>query len=85
MKKILALFLVLISLGGITQCANASKIPDAELNIIQKAFPDAKVRFDGLVELSDGTSYIPVYPLIRAKKAISILRRKRSQIMSLTR
>ncbi len=62
MKKLFAIFLILTAFG-ITQSANASKIPDAELNIIQQAFPDAKVRFDGLVELSDGTRYIPVYPL----------------------
>ena len=35
MKKLFAIFLILTAFG-ITQSANASKIPDAELNIIQQ-------------------------------------------------
>ncbi len=62
MKKILALLLFILILGT-SQAAFASKIPDAELSLIKEAFPSASVRFDGMVELSDGTKYIPVYPL----------------------
>ncbi len=62
MKRLFALLLFLISLG-ITQEVFASQLPEAEVAIVKQAFPDLKVRFDGLIELSDGTKYIPVYPL----------------------
>ena len=68
MKKILIAFLFLIMfLGlGITS-ALASTIPDAELKILKESFPKLNVRFDGVVELKDGTSYIPVYPIGETK------------------
>ncbi len=62
MKKILALLLFILILG-ISQTAFASKIPEAELDLIKGTFPEASVRFDGMLELPDGTKYIPVYPL----------------------
>ena len=62
MKKILAAILFLI-LFSVAQNAFASKIPDAELGILKETFSDVNVRFDGMVELSDGTNYIPVYPV----------------------
>ncbi len=66
MKRIFAVFLFLIMLIG-SQEAFASKLPDKELNVLKQSFKDLKVRFDGMVELPDGTSYIPVYPLQESK------------------
>jgi len=62
MKKIFAIFVFLILLFG-SQAVFASKIPDKELEVLMKSDPKLNVRFDGLIELPDGTSYIPVFPL----------------------
>ena len=62
MKKLLALMLFIMLLGVSNVCS-AAKIPEAELEVLKKEFPNMKVRFDALVELSDGTKYIPVYPI----------------------
>ena len=62
MRRIYGVLLFLI-LFAFTNCAFASKIPEAELQLLKDAFPKLTVRFDGVVQLPDGTSYIPVYPL----------------------
>lgn len=62
MKKIYAILMVFVFLI-IGQAAFASKIPDAELNFIKKEIGNVNVRFDGMLQFPDGTSYIPVYPL----------------------
>ena len=68
MKRIFSAFLFLIMfLGYGINSALASTIPDAELKILKEAFPKLNVRFDGVVELQDGTTYIPVYPVQEPK------------------
>ena len=62
MKKIFALLLFFI-LIGISSQVLASKLPEKELNVLTKTFPKMKVRFDGMIELRDGTSYVPVFPV----------------------
>ncbi len=46
----------------INQCAMASRLPDDFWAYLQKQFPNSTQRFDSLVILSDGTTYIPLYP-----------------------
>ena len=46
----------------INQCAMASRLPDDFWTYLQKQFPNATQRFDSLVILNDGTTYIPLYP-----------------------
>ena len=66
MKRILSLILFLILICW-SNLAFASKIPDKELQILQSQIPDLKVRFDGLIELPDGTDYIPFILCKRVK------------------
>ena len=61
MKKIFAVLLLFFAFG-FTNSVLASQIPNSELTYLKTRFNDLNVRFDGLVELSDGTAYIPVYP-----------------------
>ncbi len=42
----------------------ASQVPKDIKDYILKTFPNATIRFDGMVVLSDGTKYLPVYPAI---------------------
>ena len=63
MQKIIIKFLVLILGFTCISAVNASEIPKAERAVLEKTFPGMKVRFDGMIELKDGTKYIPVYPI----------------------
>lgn len=57
----------------INQCAMASRLPDDFWNYLKKQFPNSTQRFDSLVVLSDGTTYIPLYPAQTAEeKSISV-------------
>ncbi|MFH0702351.1 MAG: YncE family protein [bacterium] len=40
-----------------------TELPKPILNYIKTDFPKVNVRFDGLIELPDGTAYLPVFPL----------------------
>ncbi|MCR4881550.1 MAG: YncE family protein [bacterium] len=69
MKKIFAIILFLVLFIGVDAAQTmASTIPDAELSIMKASFKKLNVRFDGVVELPDGVSYIPVYPVQEPKK-----------------
>lgn len=68
MKKILAILLLILFIGLGNASVMASTIPDGELAILKESFKKLNVRFDGLVELPDGTSYVPVYPIQTPKK-----------------
>jgi len=46
--------------------AQATQLPDANIAFLKSKFPNAEVRFDGLIELSDHTMYLPVLPLAYA-------------------
>lgn len=43
--------------------AFSTELPVHIKTVIKNALPDAKIRFDGLIELGDGTQYLPVIPL----------------------
>lgn len=67
MKKIFVTVLFLILFLASNQ-AFASKLPENEIKALSKTFTDMKVRFDGLIELSDGTQYVPVFPIQSVKQ-----------------
>ncbi|MFA6988505.1 MAG: YncE family protein [Candidatus Gastranaerophilaceae bacterium] len=50
----------------VSATAFASEIPAPELATLKNALPNMHVRFDGLIELPDGTQYLPVFPMKRA-------------------
>jgi YVTN family beta-propeller protein len=57
-----SLLILFINIAFI-QASSSSEIPPDVFAILQKAYSNVNVRFDGLVELNDGTQYLPVYPL----------------------
>ena len=63
MQKFIINFLVLIICFACISSVTASEIPNAEKAVLEKTFAGMKVRFDGMIELKDGTKYIPVYPI----------------------
>ncbi len=66
--KILKYFLFLICFAFYTaNCAFATELPAAVTDLVKKTFPNASIRFDGLIELPDGTQYLPVLPYSYAK------------------
>ncbi len=70
MKKINIITLItalILSLGLYTQQTNATQLPQPIVNFVKSKYPDATIRFDGLIELSDHTMYLPVLPLTYAK------------------
>lgn len=50
-----------------TGFASATQLPQEITDFIKEKYPEAGIRFDGLVELPDHTSYLPVMPLIYKK------------------
>ncbi len=63
MQKFIINFLVLVISFTCFLSVSASEIPKAERAVLEKTFVGMKVRFDGMIELKDGTKYIPVYPI----------------------
>lgn len=63
MKKIFVTILFLIILLGSANEVFATKLPENEVKALRQTFKTMKVRFDGMIELPDGTKYIPVFPL----------------------
>lgn len=62
--KIIIFALILILCFGIIRLpAGATTLPQPIVEYLKSKFPDAAVRFDGLIELSDHTVYLPVTPL----------------------
>jgi len=63
------IFLLNISLPGF-----CTELPEEVVTFIKETFPKAGVRFDGLVELPENTSYLPVLPLVynKADKPLEI-------------
>jgi hypothetical protein len=60
-KKFLSILTVLFISTG---CAMATNLPNELWDYVQKSFPDAKQRFDSVVELKNGNIYIPLAPAI---------------------
>lgn len=54
--------LITLCMVLINQCALASRLPDNFWNYLKKELPNSTQRFDSLVVLPDGTTYIPLYP-----------------------
>jgi YVTN family beta-propeller protein len=55
-------FLITINSSGY-----CTEIPQPIADFIKQTYPNASIRFDGLVELPDGTQYLPVIPINLAK------------------
>ena len=67
MKKfrvITAIFALFIGFNCCKNSAGATQLPDPVIGFIKSEFPGAGIRFDGLVELPDHTTYLPVMPLV---------------------
>lgn len=45
----------------------ATELPEGIKDYVDKTFPGANIRFDGVIELSDGDIYIPVIPVAYAQ------------------
>lgn len=66
--KIILLTAVLILCFGIIRLpANATTLPQPIVEYLKSKFPDVAIRFDGLIELPDRTTYLPVMPLTYGK------------------
>ncbi len=58
-KNFLALAIIFFSINSV---ALATVLPQDLTNIIKESFSEISIRFDGLIELADGTQYLPVIP-----------------------
>ena len=54
--------LITMMMALINQCAMASRLPDDFWAYLQKVYPNSTQRFDSVLVLADGTTYIPLYP-----------------------
>ena len=63
MKNLIKFLISLIFLFNLTSSAFATQLPQPIVNYIMTKFPNAIIRFDGLVTLPDGTGYLPVFPI----------------------
>lgn len=61
---LLKILITLLLIAGSTRCI-ATQLPKPVVDYIKTVYPKATVRFDGLVELSDDTQYLPVLPVIQ--------------------
>ena len=66
-KKILSMFAVLLVFA---QSALASNLPSELWEYIHGALPDAKQRFDSVIELKSGSMYIPLFLQSKSKSKI---------------
>ncbi len=62
------LLLIAFCMILINQTAMASRLPDDFWTYLKKQFPNSTQRFDSLVVLADGTTYIPLYPAQNAEE-----------------
>ncbi|MGD9580003.1 MAG: hypothetical protein AB7V50_01405 [Vampirovibrionia bacterium] len=49
------------------QKAEATELPPPIVEYLTKTYPGINIRFDGLIELADGTTYLPVIPVVYAE------------------
>ena len=59
MKKFAIALAFFLSLAG---SAIATTLPSGVEDIVKQSFPDAQIRFDGVIVLPDGTVYLPLIP-----------------------
>lgn len=68
MRKLLLLLVSALLMQG---AANAAKLPAEITEFIEKSYPGAEIRFDGVIMLPDNTTYLPLYPA--PKKDVDVL------------
>ena len=66
-KIILTMLALFICFSCYAETAKATQLPQPIIEFIKTKFPNAGIRFDGLVELPDHTTYLPVTPLAYGK------------------
>jgi hypothetical protein len=59
MKKLIIAFAIMFACSVPAQ---ATKLPDNVQNYITATYPKTIFRFDGIVQLPDGTVYLPLIP-----------------------
>lgn len=69
MKKFLILMTMLLGLNC-AQSSFATQLPAEIKDYVVKSFPNATVRFDGLITMPDGTLYLPLLPAYSVKEDI---------------
>ncbi len=62
MRKILKSIFTIIAFLAVTTCSHASTLPNDMWQYIKQELPEAKQRFDSVIELPSGSLYIPLYP-----------------------
>ena len=62
MRNILKTFLVITAFLTLNTCSWASTLPKDMWEFIKQELPEAKQRFDSVIELPSGSLYIPLYP-----------------------
>ncbi len=62
LPRLLGLLLVCVCWLGLTATSQATELPNGVLHYLKQADATVDVRFDGVVTLSDGNVYIPVFP-----------------------
>ncbi len=63
MHKLLKSFFVIVALLITSTCSYASNLPTDLWDYIKQNLPEAKQRFDSVIELPSGSLYIPLYPV----------------------
>ncbi len=63
MKKFLKSFFVIVAFLLTSNCSYASNLPNDMWEFVKQSLPDAKQRFDSVIELPSGSLYIPLYPV----------------------
>lgn len=58
---------MIVSFSFNIQQTKATDLPDGVIEYVKKNYPGCNIRFDGLVELEDGTLYLPVLPVVYAE------------------
>lgn len=76
MKKHLIKFILVITLAtGFGLPGKSTELPAGIVDFVKNKYPEAGIRFDGMVELPDETKYLPVLPLVRIneQKAVNVV------------
>jgi len=63
MKTLIKIFLALIFTVNMVLPGFCTEIPKPIADFVKQSFSKANIRFDGLIELPDGTQYLPVIPI----------------------
>ena len=62
MKHLIKILITSLLTACFSLCAYATDLPVPITDLVKKTFPKVSIRFDGLIELPDGTQYLPVLP-----------------------